>query len=131
MASAMYDRNREEALSAIASGVLKVVAVTAGYTYSAAHTSLNDIAAANRVHTSPQLSSVTVAAGVLDAADQTLTAVAAGSAIAALVVYTEAASSASSTLHVYLDTGTGIPVTPNGGNIVIQWAAASPKIYKL
>jgi len=125
----MYDHHREEALSAVASGTLKVVAVTSAYTFSAAHTSINDVT--NILRYSRDLSGVTVTSGVLDADDLTLTAMTATASIHALIVYTVAASSASSTLHVYLDTGTGIPVAPNGGDIIISWAAASPNIYKL
>lgn len=131
MANAMYTEHRQEALSAVASGVLKVLAVSNAYTFSAAHTSLNDVGAGARVHTSVQLTSVTTVAGELDAADLTLTAVAVASAIDALIIYTQAASSASSTLHVFLDTGTGFDVVPNGGNIVITWQGTSPYIYKL
>lgn len=130
----MYDNYREEALKGLrtpSSETVKVVAVSAGYTYSAAHTSINDIPTGNRVQISDALTNKTFTGGVFDADDVTLTAVAAGSAISAVIVYTAAGTSASSTLHVYLDTGTGLPVTPNGGNIVISWAAASPKIYKL
>lgn len=132
MASAMYNHHREEALSAVASGVLKMFAVTADYTFSAAHTSINDVAAGVRIHTSRQLTSVTITAGVLDAEDTTLTSVATASAIAAFIVYTEAGSSASSTLHVYIDqASSGLPVTPNGGNIIVQFDSGANKIYKL
>ncbi len=130
MASLMYDHNREEALSAIASGTLKVVAVTSDYSANAStHVSINDVT--NILRYSRDLSGVTVTAGVLDADDLTLTAMTATASIHALIVYTVAGSSASSTLHVYLDTGTGIPVAPNGGDIIVSWAAASPNIYKL
>lgn len=134
MASAMYDNYREEALKGLRtplSETIKVMAVTAGYTFSAAHTSINDIAVANRVQATPALTSKTATAGVFDAADTTLTAVAAGSAIAALVVYTEAGTSASSTLMVYLDSAPQLPVTPNGGDIIISWDNGTNRIFKL
>lgn len=134
MASAMYDNYREEALKGLRTPLtetIKVMAVTSGYTFSAAHTSINDIAVANRVQATPALTSKTATAGVFDAADTTLTAVAAGSAIAALVVYTEAGTSASSTLMVYLDDAPQLPVTPNGGDIIISWDNGTNKIFKL
>lgn len=132
MASAMYSHNREEALSAIASGVLKVIGVSNGYTFSAAHTSPNDIASGRIVTSNNQLASVTITDGVLDAADLTLTAVTGSSAIAAFIVYTVAGTSASSTMHVYIDSAaSGLPVTPNGGDIVISWDSGANKIYKL
>lgn len=134
MADAMYDNYREEALKGLRTPLtetVKVMGVTSGYTFSAAHTSINDIAAANRVQATPALTSKTATAGVFDAADTTLTAVAAGSAIRALVVYTEAGTSASSTLMVYLDSAAQLPVTPNGGDIIISWDNGANKIFKL
>ena len=134
MADAMYDNYREEALKGLRTPLtetIKVMGVTAGYTFSAAHTSINDIAVANRVQATPALTSKTATAGVFDAADTTLTAVAAGSAIRALVVYTEAGTSASSTLMVFLDSAAQLPVTPNGGDIIISWDNGTNKIFKL
>lgn len=134
MADAMYNNYREEAmkgLRALNTEVIKVTGVTSGYSFNAAHTSLNDIAGANRVHTSAALSNKTTTNGIFDADDVTFTAVAAGSAIAALVVYVEAGTSASSTLILYLDSAAQLPVTPNGGDIIIQWDSGANKIFKL
>ena len=37
-----------------------------------------------------------------------------------------------SNLIAYMDTGmTGLPVTPNGGDITVQWANTSNRIFKL
>lgn len=130
MASGMYHHHREEALSAVSSGTLKVFAVSNAYTFDAAHTSINDVPAATRMHTSRALASVTFTNGELDAGDLTLTAASSASAIQALILWLEAGSSASSTLQVYLDLG-GSPVTTNGGDIILQWAPSSPYIYKL
>ena len=134
MADAMYNNYREEAmkgLRALNTEVIKVTGVTAAYTYNAAHTSINDIPGANRVHTSAALSNKTTTNGIFDADDVTFTAVAAGSAIAALVVYVEAGTSASSTLILYLDSAAQLPVTPNGGDIIVQWDSGANKIFKL
>ena len=134
MASSLYDNYRAEALQGLrtpGSETVKVFAVSNAYTFSAAHTAVNDVTAAMRMHTSVALSSKTFTAGVFDAADLTLTAASSASAINALSLYTEAGSSASSTLMVYIDTGTGFPVTTNGGNIIVQWDGGANKIYKL
>ncbi len=134
MADAMYNNYREEAMTglrALNTEVIKVTGVTSGYTYNVAHTSINDIAGANRVHTSAALGNKTTTNGIFDADDVTFTAVAAGSAIAALVVYVEAGTSASSTLILYLDSAAQLPVTPNGGDIIVQWDSGANKIFKL
>lgn len=133
MADAMYNNYREEALRGLrtpGSETIKVKALTSSYTFSAAHTSVNDITSTWVIKTSDALTSKTFTDGVFDAADVTLTAVT-GSAIASLVIYTEAGSSASSTLMIYIDSATGLPLTPNGGDVIITWDSGANKIFKL
>jgi hypothetical protein len=48
-----------------------------------------------------------------------------GNSIEALLIYIDTGSAATSRLVAYIDTGvTGLPVTPNGGDIVITWNAS-------
>jgi hypothetical protein len=109
---------------------LKVVLVDAAdYTFSAAHDFLDDIAAGARVATSGNLANKTVTAGVFDADDITLSAVT-GDPSEALVIYKDTGTEATSSLICYLDTGTGLPVTPNGGDITIAWSSGANKIFK-
>lgn len=81
----------------------------------------NDIASAARIATAA-LASKTSVAGVLDAADTTLTAVT-GDQFEALIIWKNTGSEATSRLLIYLDSGSGLPLTPNSGNVLIQWAA--------
>lgn len=63
-------------------------ALLRGYTYNSAHTFVSDVTGAGGTLVSTvNLSSVTFADGVLDAADPTFTAVAAGAAIPAVLLY--------------------------------------------
>ena len=57
-----------------------------------------------------------VALGVFDAADVAFTTVT-GDPSEVLVIYKDTGSAATSPLIAYIDTATGLPVTPNGGNI--------------
>ena len=72
----------------------------------------------------------TVASGIADAFDHTASAVSAvaNSAIGAIVIYQDTGSDR---LIGWIDTGTGIPASPNGGDITIQWAAGTSKIFML
>lgn len=79
----------------------------------------------------PALTLSDSAAGVCDAADVTFTAVPAGNALGALVLYVSTGNLATSRLLCYIDTATGLPVTPNGADITIQWDNGSNKIFKL
>lgn len=77
------------------------------------------------------LGSRTQALGVLDAADGVWTSVATGDAIQAIVIYKHTGTEGSSRLLLYIDTATGLPVTPNGANVTAQWDNGANKIVKL
>jgi len=87
------------------------------------HDFYNDVTNAGRVATSGNLASKTKTNGTADAADVTFSAVT-GDVSEALVVWADTTVESTSRLIVYIDTGTGFPVTPNGGDITVQWDAA-------
>jgi hypothetical protein len=123
MANAIYPKYKEALISgsaniSLSSGTVKAALVdTAVYTYSAAHEFLTSLT--GTVGTAPTLGSKTVTNGVFDAADPTWTAVS-GSTAEALVVYIDTGVAGTSRLVAYIDTGiTNLPVTPNGGDIVL------------
>lgn len=68
------------------------------------------------------LTSVTGALGTLSAANVTFTSVS-GSASAFLVLFKNTGTNSTSPLIGLIDTATGLPVTPNGGNITVAWAS--------
>lgn len=105
-------------------GTLKVVLIdTADYTYSAAHDFYDD-ASAGAVGTPQTLGSQTYTGGLLDAANSTFTAVT-GDPCEAIILFLDTGTPATSRLVAYIDTGvTGLPVTPNGGDISITWNAS-------
>jgi type IV secretory pathway VirB2 component (pilin) len=82
------------------------------------------------VATSGNLASKTSTNGVADAADITFTAVT-GDVSEALVIYKDTGVAATSPLLAFIDTATGLPVTPNGGNINVVFDNGTNKIFKL
>lgn len=135
MASALYDKGRQGFLDGSIdwdTDDIRVILVdNADYTVNlATHDNLDDVAAAGRVAVSGALASKTVTDGIADAADVTLTAVT-GDPSESLVIYKHTGTESTSRLIAYIDTATGLPVTPNGGDIVIQWANTTNKIFKL
>jgi hypothetical protein len=93
------------------------------YTYSASHQYYSSLS--GLVGTDQALTTPTVTNGTFDADDVTFTAVS-GASVEALVIYRKN-SGANTTWRLVLfeDTSvTGLPVTPNGGNIVITWNAS-------
>ena len=74
------------------------------------------------VATSSALGSPTKTNGQADASDVTYTAVS-GDVAENLLVYLHTGTPSTSHLTVFFDTATGLPVTPNGGNIGITWGS--------
>jgi hypothetical protein len=135
MANALYDKGRESFLKGEISwsgdNVKTALVDTATYTPDLANDQfLSDIPAGERVATSANLSSKTTTAGVADAADITFTAVS-GDQSEALVIYQDTGTPSSSRLIAYIDTATGLPVTPNGGDITVTWDSGVSRIFKL
>ena len=70
------------------------------------------------------------AAGVADAPDVTFLAVT-GAVCEAIVIVKWLTEAADSPLIAYIDSATGLPVTPNTGDIQITWDSGANKIFKL
>lgn len=127
MANAIYPNGKEHFANAEIDWVDDTITIylvdLADYTYSATHNTLVDLPAASRV-ASVNLASKTNADGLLDAADATFTAVT-GDVSEALVIAKNTGTESTSWLILFLDTSvTGLPVTPNGGNITVTFNAS-------
>lgn len=133
MANALYPKFKESLEAADANvdldtntatdGVYVALVDTGTYTYSAAHQFYSSLSGV--VGTDQRITTPTVTNGLFDGDDVTFTAVS-GASVEALVFYRKN-SGANTTwrLVAYIDTGvTGLPVTPNGGNISITWNAS-------
>lgn len=132
MSSALYDKGREGFLDGSIdwdTDTIKACLVDTGtYTFNAAHDFLDDVSGI--VATSGALSGKSATGGVADASDVTFSAVS-GSSVEAIILYKDTGSAATSRLIAYIDTGTGLPVTPNGGDITVAWDNGANKIFKL
>jgi hypothetical protein len=136
MANAWYPIYKQNLLAGTASYDLDVDTATDGpfcalvdtgvYTYNVAHDFADDLST-SRVGTDQRLTAPTVTNGTFDGSDLTYTAVS-GATVEALVVYRHNSGAIGTwPLVLYLDTGvTGLPVTPNGGNITVQWSNTAP-----
>ena len=80
------------------------------------------------VSTSSALASKTSTLGVLDAADITFSAVASGAACDVIIVYKDTGTGSTSPLILIITGATGLPVTPNGGDITVTWDNGAFKI---
>lgn len=135
MANALFDRGRQGFLDgeiAWATDNIKFVFVDHADDTPAPTTDedLADIAAAARVATSGNLSSKTSVDGVADAADETVSAVS-GDEFESIVPYQDTGTEGTSLLIAFIDTATGLPFTPSGGDILVTWDDGANKIFKL
>lgn len=78
------------------------------------------------------LGSKTATSGIADAADTVFSAVSGPTVGAVIVLASTATANASDwPMIAYIDTATGLPVGPNGGDITVQWDNTTNKIFKL
>ena len=135
MANVLYDHGREGFLDGSidwdTDDIRAILIDVADYTVDLdADVNLDDIPAAARVAVSGALTGKTVTDGVADAADVTFTAVT-GDECEAIVLYKHTGTESTSRLIAYIDSATGLPVTPNGADIKVEWDNGSDKIFKL
>jgi hypothetical protein len=117
-------RLQSTAGAALDGTVRAVLLDLAAYTVAAEDEFLADIPAPARVAVSPALAAKTYALGIFDAADVTLPSVPAGPSCEGMALFVDSGDPATSRLVMYLDTVTGLPVTPDSTDIVIHWNAA-------
>lgn len=137
MANALYDKGREKFLKGTVSWTSDTIKIclVRGYTANTStHEFLSDITGGGGgtiVATSAALANKTATSGVADADDFTFSSVTAGTSCAHLVIYKDTGTAGTSDLIGVIDTATGLPVTPNGGDIQIIFDSGSNKIFKL
>lgn len=132
MANAIYPKWKEAIMQASAgsalngsgtTGLYAVLVDTGTYTYSASHQYYSDLSGI--VGSEVEIGSKTFTNGLLDGADVTFTSVTGNTAEAIVLFIKNAGANTTWRLFEYRDTGvTGLPVTPNGGNIGITWNAS-------
>jgi hypothetical protein len=148
MTNALYNPGREGFLDATIdwdTAVIKaaLVRLTAGgaAVFTATQKFVSDLTATHTLAaTSVALSSKTVTDGIADAADlaPAFAAVTANANAHVLVLFQASAvgggadvAASAQRLIAWLDSGTNLPVTPNGGDVNVTWDNGANKIFKL
>jgi hypothetical protein len=132
MANAVYPKWKEALLNATANsaltgsgttGLYAALVDTGTYTYSTTHQFYSSLSGV--VGTDQEVTSVTLTNGLIDGNDVSFPSVS-GASVEAVVLYRKnAGANTTWQLVAYIDTGvTGLPVTPNGGNINVTWNAS-------
>lgn len=133
MANALYPKWKEALLQSSSdadldgsgsTGVYAALIDTGTYTYSSSHEFYSSLSGV--VGTDQEIGATkSYTNGVFDGADVTFPSVT-GNSVEAIVLYRKnAGANTTWRLIAYIDTGvTGLPVTPNGGNISVAWNAS-------
>jgi len=126
MANAIYPKYKQALLDDdsnidLNDGTVKVALLDTGtVAYNAAHDFYDDVSA-GVVGTPGAIGNTTVTNGLFDGDNVTFSAVT-GATCEALVIYIDTGTPGTSRLVAYIDTDvTGLPVTPNGGDITVTW----------
>lgn len=137
MANTLYDKGRERFLEGVFNWLTMttkcILVNTSAYTVNTStHEFLSDIPTSAIVGPASGvvLTNPVGVAGAADANDITFSSVS-GSTVGALVLYMDTGTSTTSPLIAYIDTATGLPITPNGGDIIVTWDNGTNRIFKL
>lgn len=135
MANALFDKARQRFLEGQFNwntDTIKAILVDTG-TYTpnlSAHEFLSDVGSGSRISTSGAFTGKATTGGAADANDVTFTSVT-GASIEAIILYKDTGTDSTSPLIAFIDTATGLPITPNGGDIIVTWDNGPNKIFKL
>lgn len=135
MANALYDKARQRFLEGQINWLTDTIKVYLidSPTYNAqltTHEYLSDVALSARVAGPVTLTNKSTAGGAADANDVTFTSVS-GSQLEFILIYKDTGTEATSPLIALIDTANGLPITPNGGDIIVTWDNGTNKIFKL
>ncbi len=125
MANALYPIGKKAILDAdidLLVSDIKVVAVSSTYTYNSAHDFYADLTGV--IQESANLSGKTTTGGTFDASDLAPAFTGVSTNIDAIILFQDTGNVATDRLIAYIDTGTGFPLTQDGGNVNITWDAS-------
>ena len=133
MANALYSKAKEAFLNGSINMVANTITIalvdTGVYTYSASHQYRNEVSN-SAVISSTTLANKTITNGVFDADDATFSSVT-GANCEALLIFQDTGIQTTSRLIAYIDSATGLPILPNGGDISVAFSNGSSKIFAL
>ena len=133
MANALYSKAKEAFLNGSINMVANTVSIalvdTGVYTYSATHQFRSEVSN-SAVISSTTLANKTITNGVFDADDATFSSVT-GANCEALLIFQDTGVQSTSRLIAYIDSATGLPILPNGGDISVAFSSGSSKIFAL
>lgn len=135
MANQLYPKAKEDFLAGnlnMSSNTITIALVdTDVYTFSTSHEDRADIPN-SAVVAEANLASKTITSGVFDADDALFSTVTGANCEALVLYHTDVqGGNTASRLIAYVDTATGLPILPNGGDITVRFSSGASKIFAL
>ena len=135
MANVLYPKAKEDFLAGnlnLSSNTITIALVdTDVYTFSSTHEDRADIPNSAVVATA-NLQSKTITSGVFDADDVSFTSVSGANCEALIIYHTDIqGGNTTSRLIAYVDSASGLPILPNGGDITVRFSSGANKIFAL
>jgi hypothetical protein len=135
MANQLYPKAKEDFLAGnlnLSSNVITIALIdTDIYTFSSAHEDRQDVPNL-AVVAEANLVSKTITSGVFDASDPTFQSVSGANCEALIIYHTDTENgNTASRLIAYIDSATGLPILPNGGDITVRFSSGASKIFAL
>lgn len=141
MANQLYPLYKQVALGGgtridLSADTIRLALVLTAYTFSAAHQFFSDlgvnvIGGQAGISGNQAFASKSVTNGVFNATSPVVFTSISGTQVSYLVGFKDTTVAGTSPLIFYIDTATGLPITPNGGNISIALDSGANKIFAL
>ena len=133
MANALYPKAKEAFLNGSINMIANTITIalidTGVYTYSTSHQYRSDISNSAVISTTT-LTNKTITGGVFDSDDALFSSVT-GANAEALIIFSDSSVQGTSRLIAYIDSATGLPILPNGGDITVAFSSGSSRIFAL
>lgn len=135
MANTLYDKARQRFLEGnfnlLTDNVKAYLVDTGSYTPNfTTHEFISDVSTGARIAGPVLLPNRVTTGGAFDADDITFPSVS-GASIEAIILFKDTGTDGTSPLIAYIDSATGLPITPNGGDIIVTWDNGTNKIFKV
>lgn len=135
MANDLYTKGRQNLIGSVdlLNDTIKASLVDTGvYSPSITTDEFIDDIPNNAIISTQTLSGKSITDGVFDASNPTFINVpSSANTIELVVIWQDTGTPANSALIAYIDTATGLPTTPNDGNITVTWDDGTNKIFKI
>lgn len=141
MANALYPLYKQVALGGgtridLSADTIRMVLILTAYVYSATHQFFSDLGTnvyggQAGMSTNPAFTGKSITNGVFNATSPVVFSTVTGTQISYIGGFKDTGTQATSPLLFFIDTATGLPFTPNGGNINVNLDTGANKIFAL